>query len=109
LPQGKFEWPMRSCQWHGHRTPAGNEMDPEVKRVLSQAEACARAPGVAPGEFASLYAMCLGIIMGASAAGGMSEQDAQEARARLITLDLIYQMTRRTLSDLSLSGGTSGL
>jgi hypothetical protein len=84
-------------------------MDAEVKRVLSQAEACARERGVAPAEFASLYAMCLGIIMGASAAGGMSEAEAQQARARLITLDFIYQMTHRTHTDVSLSGGARGL
>jgi len=81
----------------------------EVKRVLSQAESCARAPGVAPGAFASLYAMCLGIIMGASAAGGMSEDEAQEARARLITLDLIYQMTHGMPSVASMSDSTRGL
>jgi hypothetical protein len=71
-------------------------MDSEVERVLTQAQARAREPGMAPAEFASLYAVCVGIIMGAAAAGGMSEAEAQEARAQLMTLDILYQIAHRT-------------
>ena len=71
-------------------------MDIEVRRVLTHAESRAREPGVEPAEFASIYALCVGIIMGAAAAGGMSEDEAQDARARLMTLEIIYQMTRQT-------------
>jgi hypothetical protein len=77
-------------------TPPGIMMDIEVRRVLTQAESRAREPGVEPAEFASIYALCVGIIMGAAAAGGMSEEEAQEARARLMTLEIIYQITRQT-------------
>jgi len=75
---------------------SGNAMDREVERVLSQAQARAHEPGLEPAEFASMYAVCLGIIMGAAAAGGMSEAEAQEARAHLMTLDILYQIARRS-------------
>jgi hypothetical protein len=71
-------------------------MDREVERVLTQAQARAREPGLEPAEFASMYAVCVGIIMGAAAAGGMTETEAQEARAQLMTLDILYQIARRT-------------
>ncbi len=71
-------------------------MDIEVRRVLTHAETRAREPGLEPAEFASMYALCVGIIMGAVAAGGMSEAEAQEARAHLMTMEIIYQITHQT-------------
>jgi hypothetical protein len=73
-----------------------NLMDLQVRRVLTHAEMRAREPGIEPAEFASIYALCVGIIMGAAAAGGMSEAEAQEARAHLMTLEIIYQITHQT-------------
>ncbi|MEJ0045620.1 MAG: hypothetical protein WDN04_05395 [Rhodospirillales bacterium] len=70
-------------------------MDIEVRRVLTHAELRAREPGLEPAEFASIYALCVGIIMGATAAGGMSEAEAQEARAYLMMLEVIYQVTHQ--------------
>jgi hypothetical protein len=45
-----------------------------------------------PADFASSYALCLGMIMGGRTCGGMSKEEAAQERAHLSMLAALYEI-----------------
>ncbi|HTJ92867.1 MAG TPA: hypothetical protein VL424_07125 [Pararobbsia sp.] len=70
-------------------------MDVRVRRVLDEALTKIQGSDVTPAAFAGNYAFCLGIVMGGCASGGVSEAEANEERANLITLAALYEVRQK--------------
>lgn len=76
-------------------------MDTELRRVLNVSyDRMSRADDT-PAEFAGNYALCLGMILGGHACGGISAQEAAEERARLTMLATLFEIRTRVRTDLS--------
>jgi hypothetical protein len=70
-------------------------MDARVRRVLDEALERVQGADITPAVFAGNYAFCLGILMGGCACGGVSESEAAEERAHLMTLATLYEVRQK--------------
>jgi hypothetical protein len=76
-------------------------MDAELRQVLSVSYERMRRADDTPGEFAGNYALCLGMILGGHACGGISAEEAADERAHLMMLATLFEVRTRVRSDLS--------
>jgi len=74
-------------------------MEAEIRRILDGAYAPVHDTEVSPSAFAGNYALCLGIIMGASACGGLTEEEAAEERAHLAMLAALFEFRQKADTD----------
>lgn len=74
-------------------------MDGEIRRILDRAYAPVRDPEASPSAFAGNYALCLGIVMGASACGGLTQAEAAEERAHLGMLAALFEIRQKAGAD----------
>jgi hypothetical protein len=76
-------------------------MDAELRRALNVSYERMRRADDTPCEFAGNYALCLGMILGGHACGGITAEEAAEERARLTMLATLFEIRTRVKFDLS--------